>query len=622
MLSPIGRRTAVVAVLTAIAACAPAPSSTTVAVPPEQTYRIGLLGEPPTDNYWSFLAAQPSVWSGYVLAEQPAGLYRDAAPSGALIPFVADGPPAAAVDEAGTWVVTQGLRPDAAWSDGTPLTAADLVFTFETVTRLGLGGRWPAAFGLPVPDDPATARDERRSGLVGIAAIDEHTVRLTFDGPPGLEAWPYATGTAPILPRHFWEPSAAASDTLLAASGAGAPVMGAFAPVDPRPGEAARLVANEHYPLAGERVSVMADGSATVALDGSPVTGDVLVEYEEGPFVDFVTYRVYESATDALEALSLGDIDIILSPLGLGNGLRDVALADPEIDVTVNPASGYRYLAFNLRKAPLSHPALRRALACMIDKELMTKTLDGAVIPVWSQLVAADPFWSNPDPLRDCAGLSPADRLATSVQILAEAGYRWETTPAWNGEVVSPRGQGLTAPDGTPVQTLSLLVPGPGYDPLRTTYAFAIASWAADLGIPIAVEPTGYDVVVDRVFTTAPAFDLYILAWELVPFPSHLGRFFSSSEDLAAGGVNTSGYASPEVDGLAARLAATTDPAEARRAAVAIDDLVGTDLPYVVLYSPTIVEAHRADVSLPFTAIAGGLQAANGMVSTVRITDG
>ncbi len=83
--------------------------------------------------------------------------------------------------------------------------------------------------------------------------------------------------------------------------------------------------------------------------------------------------------------------------------------------------------------------------------------------------------------------------------------------------------------------------------------------------------------------------------------------------------MNTPGYASPQADELIRRLSETGDLAEAARLAAELDDLLAADLPYLVLYSPVVAEAYRREVSFPVTRLAGGLQAAGGFPSLVRI---
>ena len=40
------------------------------------------------------------------------------------------------------------MREDAVWSDGDPITANDIVFTYETVRDFALGGTWLEAYPL------------------------------------------------------------------------------------------------------------------------------------------------------------------------------------------------------------------------------------------------------------------------------------------------------------------------------------------------------------------------------------------------------------------------------------------------------------------------------------------
>ena len=68
--------------------------------------------------------------------------------------------------------------------------------------------------------------------------------------------------------------------------------------------------------------------------------------------------------------------------------------------------------------------------------------------------------------------MSEADRFLEAVQILTDAGYTWDVEPVIdpeNPDPVTASGEGLTMPNGTPVPELTILAPGPGYDPFRAT---------------------------------------------------------------------------------------------------------------------------------------------------------
>jgi peptide/nickel transport system substrate-binding protein len=80
----------------------------------------------------------------------------------------------------GNLVLTIKLKPNLKWSDGTPLTADDVVFSYPVDLK---AGSW-----VPAP-------------LKSIKAIDAHTVQETFDGQYG--AYLAYGQPSPVLPKHY-----------------------------------------------------------------------------------------------------------------------------------------------------------------------------------------------------------------------------------------------------------------------------------------------------------------------------------------------------------------------------------------------------------------------------------
>ncbi|HVR32465.1 MAG TPA: ABC transporter substrate-binding protein [Acidimicrobiia bacterium] len=585
---------------------------------------IAIFEDLTTDNYWAYLDPENSVWNAYVFANQAPALFQYASPTNQLVPLLAEGLPAEPTQEGDAWTITQPLKPGMVWSDGEAITASDIVFTYETVRDLGLGGNWLTGYPIAA---------EGRLGLLGVEALDDATVKFTFNDRPGLSRWQFGVGLGAVLPEHFWAEAATAAtgpEELYAASGAGAPGMWAYDFTEWEPGAFARNNANDLYPFQGSTTRLFADGTYEFT-DSSGTTeqyygeggGELTHEYTEGPYADEVTYSIYTSQDAAVLALTNGDVDFMLTSLGLQRGLQQLVLAEPDLDLIVNPSNGYRYLAFNTRKFPMGDAAFRRALACLIDKDFMANTvLGGAAIPVWSQVPEGNAFWFNPDTPRWCEGLTQEERLNTSIQVLKEAGYTWDVEPVWDPDNLDaiPRGEGLRGPDGTVVPELDLLAPGPGYDPLRATYSLFIEDWANDLGIPVAANPTGFNVIVDQVFTTDPQFDMYILGWSLTPFPDHVAEFFETAGDSTLGGNNTPGYSNPEFDALAEQFRTVTDLDEARQLVREMDAILAEDLPYVTLFTTPIIEPFRTNLSFPFTSSLDGLQNLFGLPSFVRLT--
>ena len=106
-------------------------------------------------------------------------------------------------------------------------------------------------------------------------------------------------------------------------------------------------------------------------------------------------------------ALAAGEVDYLLNPLGMQRGLLAQVEGNEELTAVVNPTNGFRYLAFNLRKEPMSIPAFRDALALMIDKEFMANNvLQGVAFPLYATVPEGNTKWYNAE---------AADRLRVRV---------------------------------------------------------------------------------------------------------------------------------------------------------------------------------------------------------------
>ena len=604
------------------------------------TYSVAIFSDPTTDNPWAAIDTENDVWTGYVNPDM-AALYGYQGPTYTLTPLLAadDSPPAIEAD-GDNFSVTVNLRDDVFWSDGEQINADDVVFTFETVQKYGgLGGnipnQWPLATD-PVEDDPATDEDETApagNGILSVEALDAQTVKITFNFEAGLAVWPFQTGTGSIFPEHFWGPIVDANDTfegMYSASGLGAPNATGLVSSEREPGAFWRNTAIEDYWDKGSQYTVYDNGtvvytnkSGVTETYGGETGGEVVSDYVEGPYAAETVYSLYSDQNSAVLALTDGEVDFLLNPLGLQRGLQNLVLSEPDLNVLVNEQNGFRYLAFNTRKFPMSELSFRQAVACRIDKDFMANTvLGGAAIAANSLVPPGNSFWANPDLTGICDGQDEVQRFESAKQFLLDGGWTWDVEPLWNEDNrdVLPKGEGLRGPDGTAIQAIELLAPGPGYDPLRATYSLFIEEWAVDLGIPLTAEPTGFSVIVDAVFAVdegALDWDMYILGWGLTPFPDHVFDFFTSDADSADGGFNTPGYSNPDFDALAAEFKAAKTLEEARELIFQGDAIINEDLPYVVLFTTPIIEAYRNTVEFPFTTVLDGLQNFPGLEGTV-----
>ena len=596
------------------------------------TYKVAIFSNPTTDNPWAYLDTEPDVWNQYTLASTLPSLYGSAFPTFTIVPgLAADAEPPQGDADGDRWVIYVTMRPGAEWSDGTPITAHDVAFTFNAVKKLEMGGNWLAVLPVARPDDPQTEEDEARDGLISVEALDDHTVRYTWSTRPGLAQWQFGAAQSPIFPESFWGPYVEAADEagyLYTVSGIAAPSGGPMMYDRREPGAFVRTEANLDVFGRGDVLTSYSTGGAAsegaATWEVGDTSGEVLARWTAGPHAAAAIYSVYDTQDAAVLALRDGEVDFMLNPLGLQRGLQSTVIEAGDLDVISNSPSGFRYVAFNTRRFPGSEPSFRQAMACIIDKEFMARNvLQGVAMPLNSLIPPGNTYWANPDVFVWCGGLGMEERVNTAVQILKDAGWTWEVEPQWDADNqdVLPQGEGLRGPDGTAVAPMELLAPGPGYDPLRATYSLFIADWATDLGVPLRAQPTEFSVIVDKVFGPID-WDMYMLGWSTTIFPDHLADFFETRADSATtGGFNIPGYSNPEYDRLARDLKSSTDLEEAAAIVRRMDGIIARDVPYIVLFDTPILEAYRNTLAYPSTTVLNGLQGFSGLPGSVNLAE-
>jgi ABC-type transport system substrate-binding protein len=581
------------------------------------TYTLGIFEDVTTDNQWAFNdVAEGTVWNQYFLSPTTAGMYTIAYPGIEYVPDLADGELQPAVQEGDTWVGEITLREGLLWSDGEPFTANDVAFTWQTVVDVGLQGGWLdytdyAASALTDPPDDAVDNGP----VTAVEAVDDTTVRVTFNAQPGLAIWGPGTGvtTMPIQPMHFWQPvvdEALASDdpapTLMSASGLEAPAIGPTVVEDLEEGSFAASTSNpEYYDEGAEKTS----GGVT---------------WTEGPFADDFQYPLYGGQEAAVLALADGEVDYLLNPLGMQRGFQDQVSENPDLTAVVNPTNGYRFMAFNHSRAPMSDPAFRDALTALINKEFVTENLlQGVAFPLYVILPEGNVAWYNEEVATELAtagyaGLEDLERKQIAIDLLTEAGYTWETAPAI-ADGVFTAGTGLIGPDGEPIGQLELITPTASYDPLRATFASYISGVAQEMGIDLVAIPTDFTKIVADVFTlddennyTSP-FDMFILGYSLgnAAFPTFHGSFFATGGDS-----NNTQYSNEDYDAQSAAFDAAQTQEEAFAAMWEMERLIARDKPHVPLFDTGILEFYNNRVQYPFVETLSGLQFLFGLPST------
>lgn len=262
------------------------------------------------------------------------------------------------------------LRPHARWQDGQPVTAADVVFSFD-------------AFADSLLDSPARPY---LAGRISVTAEDSETVRVRFAKPSPEQLYD-ATYHVRIIPRHIWEQRPRdqwQADTTIA-----------------------RLVGSGPYRLAEWR------------------RGEFLVLTADSTAQSDIRRAVWRFAPDPDAALNLilsHEADL-MEAVGAPNRVARVA-ADSSYRLERYPSAVCGFLAFRLAdSAGRAHPvlgdrAVRRALASATDRGAIARAVFGA-----STRVPAGPMsqllWIRDDSIRAL----PFDTAAARAMLDA-AGWR------------------------------------------------------------------------------------------------------------------------------------------------------------------------------------------------------
>jgi peptide/nickel transport system substrate-binding protein len=245
-------------------------------------------------------------------------------------------------------VITMHLIEGLKWSDNTPITADDFIFTYEMAIN-------------PANTVSSTYPYDR---ILSITAPDERTIEITFSEP--FAPW-LASLWHGILPAHILRPVFEVEGTIDNADWNLNPTVGCgpFVLETWESGSFARFVRNDNW-------------------------------WGDKPNIDEIFFRFVPDDASQVAALQAGDGDI-----GTFIAYSDVnTLQDNGISIVTEP-SGYNEGLFFLVNAERGHPALvdvrvRQAIAMGIDRVALNRDLLLGLTNVPASFWDALPFYNNP----------------------------------------------------------------------------------------------------------------------------------------------------------------------------------------------------------------------------------
>lgn len=421
------------------------------------------------------------------------------------------------------------LHENVKWHDGTPFTANDVAFTFNSLAlpEYDAGAYWRV--------NPLVGAEEVREGkateISGIQVINEHTISFTTKD----QFAPFLSGLfVGILPQHIL-------------SGVS-------------PSEWAKHESNRH------------------PIGTGPFK---FVKWETGQYIELEANKDYFSGSPKLDKIvaRFGDANTMLATvLNKEVDISAVPIAEVETVSTLDYASitlqstlSTYYVGFNSRNEHFGNVKVRQALAHAIDKQLIVDTVLGDFGKVIDDIYPSEHWSHNPNLPQYNYDLAKAD------QLMQEAGYTKNSKGNYekNGKEI---GFTLEIPSGNKEREQSATLIKQNLDSFGVKTELRTQDFATLVTKLLPKTADGKQRAV-----TADDFDAYILGFGVEADPDEYRSYFGSAY-MPPNGYNFVGYSKPEVDQLLEDQAREVDFAKRKQMTWEIGNHFAEDQIWVPLY--------------------------------------
>ncbi|PSL01152.1 peptide/nickel transport system substrate-binding protein [Haloactinopolyspora alba] len=359
-------------------------------------------------------------------------------------------------DDGLTW--TYHIREEATWSDGEPVTAEDVAWTFNT---------------MMTDPDAAEANGNFVENFETVTATDEYTVEIQLSQPQVT----MLALDVPILPEHIWSE------------------------VD----DYGEFNNDQDFPIVSNGPWILTDYQPN-----QTITFEANEDYWRGaPKFDELVLRTINDADAQVEALRAGEVDFVsgLTPA------QFTALEGAE-NITVNQADGKRFQGMTLNPGAqlqdgtpfgdghpaLQDPVVREALVHTINREQIYEVAYGGFGEPNGGYIPSRYDTFHWEPSGDVVNAFDIDQAN---QLLEDAGY----TMGDDGIRVSPEGRPLSFRFNVHADR-----------PQFVQAAQMMAEWAGQAGIELKVEPVSeVGSLLD-----AGTYDILTTGWSVNPDPNYV----------------------------------------------------------------------------------------------------
>ncbi|RGP37906.1 peptide ABC transporter substrate-binding protein [Pseudotabrizicola alkalilacus] len=435
-----------------------------------------------------------------------------------------------------TWKLTPGLL----WSDGTPVTAADAVFSYEYCTH----------------PEGGCAQAARYEGIEKVEAVDELTVKITWTAPKPNPFTAFVGATSPILQAaQFANCLGTAAPTCTEQNFK--PVgTGPFMVTDFKVNDVVELAANPNYRDAAK------PAFATMTVKGGgDAAGAARAVMETGEFDYAWNTQINPELQSQMEA---GGKGVFVSAFGTLVERIEMNLTNPSPDLP----EGERSTA----KHPhpfLSDIRVRQALSKAIDRNLLVEVGYGNAGRATCNLVPAPALYASPN--TDCI----EQDMEGAKALLDEAGW----TVGANG---------IREKDGKPLKILYQT----SVNAVRQDFQALVKGWWNELGVDVELKSIDGGVYFGGDPGSPDTFQKFYADVEMYannfdgtdPEP-YLAQYLCDKAPKPENGwqgENVNRFCDPAYDAMVAELATTRDMDKRGEIAIRLNEMLTKDS-YVIV---------------------------------------
>ncbi|WP_270729158.1 peptide ABC transporter substrate-binding protein [Shimia sp. Alg240-R146] len=490
------------------------------------------------------------------LTVEPLARYDE---TGKMVPFLAADIPT--VSNGGvsedltsiTWTIADGMM----WSDGTKVTSADVVFTGEYCMHPE-GGCAQAAFF---------------DGVENIEALDEMTVKVTFNQPKPNPYGPFVGGQSPIIQKAQFENCMGAKAPECTAENFGPIGTGPFVVTDFRTNDVIQYEANPNYRDPAK------PAFATVTFKGGgDATGAGRAVLETGEF-DYAWNL--QLAPDVIAKMEEGGKGKAIAGFGPLVERLEMNMTNPSSDLPEG------------ERATVAHPHpflsdmnVRKALSMAIDRELLVEIGYGKAGKVTCDLVP------SPDNYSAKNDYCMTQDIAGANALLDEAGW-------------VKGADGIRAKDGVKISILYQT----STNAVRQDFQALIKQWWSEIGVETELRNLSASVFFGGDPGSPDTFqkfyadvEMYANTFNGTDPQQYLAAYRCGAEpkpDSQWQGENINRFCDPAYDALIDELAGTGDIEKRGEIAIKMNNMLTKD-------SYTIVPlVHRGRVSAHANSLGG-----------------